>query len=427
MNESCKNIREKIDLFLQGELTPEEAELVEKHASSCPECGEILRRERAIRAMFQSMEKSPAPEALRIGVMKQLRAEAGSGEGFRDKIGSLFTLPRLTILTGAAAALLMVFWGIRLLHPPPSTRSSFDSSPQLIAGEKVLSPGEAGPKWNGIETEDKKERNIAASRAMPSIIDESRPSPESPSHEFFGSAGLKSGEKETLESFLKKSGALELRQMQGDEKRYTFFITREQLDRLKQEIGDRPIRIVSVRSLGGGRPESPQMAFYSDAIRIGDRPVEDAEQPARKKAPAPADEVLSFQPPVYAPESSQKKQLQRLPESEPQIAGEVVSQIRVNKIEETQLPEKKEISGVPGAASKPQEKALDLITPLPLKSEIRGRPGSEHLADFTALEEEPSESLARGGRLEKKDDLHFFHEGQEKDMLYVQIVVEETK
>lgn len=71
--------RDDIAAYLLGALEPGEAAELERHIAGCAECEEELRRLRpAVQVLPETVEKVEAPAALRVRLMEQVRAEAGS-------------------------------------------------------------------------------------------------------------------------------------------------------------------------------------------------------------------------------------------------------------------------------------------------------------------------------------------------------------
>jgi hypothetical protein len=60
----CDQVRDRLSLFLYGELSFEEEEHLEEHVDSCSGCREALKRERAMHAAFDATEVSPASDLL---------------------------------------------------------------------------------------------------------------------------------------------------------------------------------------------------------------------------------------------------------------------------------------------------------------------------------------------------------------------------
>ena len=60
----CEEVKDRLSLFLYGELSFEEEEHLEEHVDSCSGCREALKRERAMHAAFDATEAAPASDLL---------------------------------------------------------------------------------------------------------------------------------------------------------------------------------------------------------------------------------------------------------------------------------------------------------------------------------------------------------------------------
>ena len=119
---TCEDARKDLALFLYGELSFEEEELVELHIDECRSCRAELEREKALFAALDSAELRPAPDALaesRAELHRRLaageRQPAGvNAAGFWDRLREGFTIhfhfaPGFAQVAGAAAMLALGF------------------------------------------------------------------------------------------------------------------------------------------------------------------------------------------------------------------------------------------------------------------------------------------------------------------------------
>ncbi len=126
---TCEEARKNLALFLYGELSFDEEELVEVHIDECVGCRQALAREKALFAALDSVELAPSAEAL-----AESRAELRSrlaligqptgmspvrGSGWWDKIREGFTIhfhfaPGIAQVAGAAAMLALGFLTARV-------------------------------------------------------------------------------------------------------------------------------------------------------------------------------------------------------------------------------------------------------------------------------------------------------------------------
>src|SRR5271170_4944984 len=99
---TCDEARKNLPLFLYGELSFDEEELVEVHVDECDACREELAREKAMFAALDDVELVPSPEALagsraelrrRLALVNQPPHASDPGRpGFWDKIREGFTI-----------------------------------------------------------------------------------------------------------------------------------------------------------------------------------------------------------------------------------------------------------------------------------------------------------------------------------------------
>ncbi len=138
---TCEEARKNLALFLYGELSFDEEELVETHVDECRACRDELAREKAMLAALDDAELVPAPEALaesRAELRRRLAAAGqpigaghATGFGFWDRIREGFTVrfhfaPGLAQVAGAAAMLALGFVTARVT--PNSFLGNFRSA-----------------------------------------------------------------------------------------------------------------------------------------------------------------------------------------------------------------------------------------------------------------------------------------------------------
>jgi anti-sigma factor RsiW len=123
---TCEDARKNLPLFLYGELSFDDEELVEVHIDECAACRDELDREKAMFAALDGVELVPSPEALaesRNELRRRLAlsgAPLGAGQPrFWDKIREGFTInfhfaPGIAQVAGAAAMLVLGFLTARV-------------------------------------------------------------------------------------------------------------------------------------------------------------------------------------------------------------------------------------------------------------------------------------------------------------------------
>ncbi len=126
---TCEEARKNLPLFLYGELSFDEEELVEVHVDECAECRRALARERALFAALDRVELVPSADALaesraelwrRLAQDKApLEASNPAASSFWDKIRQGFTIhfhfaPGIAQVAGAAVMLILGFLTARV-------------------------------------------------------------------------------------------------------------------------------------------------------------------------------------------------------------------------------------------------------------------------------------------------------------------------
>jgi anti-sigma factor RsiW len=124
---TCEEARKNLALFLYGELSFDEEELVELHVDECRACREELAREKALFAALDRVEIVPSPNALedaRAELHRRLAFHAPvattvRGSRFWDRVREGFTIhfhfaPGIAQVVGAAAMLVLGFLTARV-------------------------------------------------------------------------------------------------------------------------------------------------------------------------------------------------------------------------------------------------------------------------------------------------------------------------
>jgi hypothetical protein len=157
---TCEEAKTNLSLFLYGELSFDEEELLEVHFDGCDSCREELAREKVMFAALDGAELLPRPQALsesraelrrRLAVAEQpLHANSAPGSSFWDKIRQGFTInfhfaPGLAQVAGAAIMLVLGFLTARVapnsLLGKFGQASVFDPSSSRVRYVEPVSPG----------------------------------------------------------------------------------------------------------------------------------------------------------------------------------------------------------------------------------------------------------------------------------------------
>jgi hypothetical protein len=156
---TCEEARKNLPLFLYGELSFDEEELVEVHVDECAACREELAREKAMFAALDGVEQVPTPAALeasrtelrrRLALAGQPMKASNDHSSFWDKIRQGFTIhfhfaPGIAQLAGAAAMLALGFLTARVA---PSSFGKLGSAglldPQMTSRVRYVEPVSPG-------------------------------------------------------------------------------------------------------------------------------------------------------------------------------------------------------------------------------------------------------------------------------------------
>lgn len=76
----CEEYTARLDLFVDGELSPEEMEQVREHLAACPGCRAYVDDALAIRAGFPDVEETVVPEGFVESVMERIQISPPGGE-----------------------------------------------------------------------------------------------------------------------------------------------------------------------------------------------------------------------------------------------------------------------------------------------------------------------------------------------------------
>lgn len=98
----CEEYAALLDLYVDGELSPEEMAAVQEHLDQCPDCRRYVDEILEIRAAFPDVEETPVPAGFADGVMEAIRAASPAPGKLRagkpDAAGSRFWRPWRRVL-----------------------------------------------------------------------------------------------------------------------------------------------------------------------------------------------------------------------------------------------------------------------------------------------------------------------------------------
>src|SRR5436309_3411965 len=72
---NCSDIRPMLSAYYDGEASPEEYDLVERHLATCPDCRRVMAEYRAIGGGIRALPVPVAPAGLRRDVWRAIEAQ----------------------------------------------------------------------------------------------------------------------------------------------------------------------------------------------------------------------------------------------------------------------------------------------------------------------------------------------------------------
>lgn len=109
---ACREVQALLDAWPDGELSPAELALLERHAADCPTCGDDLEAARKLAETFRALPALTCPPAVTGAVLGEAEAEARRADGRRTETG------------GAGAAGRRWPWRLFGVHPPARRHGS---------------------------------------------------------------------------------------------------------------------------------------------------------------------------------------------------------------------------------------------------------------------------------------------------------------
>jgi mycothiol system anti-sigma-R factor len=290
MKMDCQHFRDKFEAYLAGMLSRDEKSTMENHLETCPECRQALEREKSLLTLLRSIEHQPAPDVLRQRVMNRLRRESSAKPSIFESIGRFLTLSRVRILTGAAAAVLLIFIGVRIFSPPGrprvsmplyNTDESYKPSPDdaLSPSSTELSASLPAMGEKAVKAEEFDE----PVKSIPHF--EAKPLREK---DLYGKNGLSLSPLATMEGIqedksdlktetasieeqLETIGAEQIKKLEEDESgavQYAFLISQDRFEMFKKISSEKNIRIVKAellkRDISLSKEQQDTSGWYSD-------------------------------------------------------------------------------------------------------------------------------------------------------------------
>ena len=130
----CEEYAALLDLYVDGELSPEEMAAVQEHLDQCPDCRRYVDEILEIRAAFPGVEETPVPAGFADGVMEAIRAASPApGKTARRKTGRRW----IKVLAPLAACIAVAVL-VAPLQPWEHSRQEAAQVAQDVAAEESV-------------------------------------------------------------------------------------------------------------------------------------------------------------------------------------------------------------------------------------------------------------------------------------------------
>lgn len=151
--ESCKFNQILLDLFVDGELSPEEMHNVQAHLDTCPACRACVDDALAIRAAFPTVEDTPVPDGFTEAVMAAISAQGAKKKPSRA--------PWKKALLPLAACFALVGLAMPLARPGLTEKAAapaYDAAPAEMPAAEECAPEAPAPSTYGLTLADEAPR-----------------------------------------------------------------------------------------------------------------------------------------------------------------------------------------------------------------------------------------------------------------------------
>jgi len=150
----CSHMEEKLSLYIDGELGPEGARLVESHLAGCGRCSALLADLRKTKELVGGLEEVEPPPWLTQKIMAGLTPDAEQPKGLLHRLFSPFHIKiPLEALAVCLVAVLAVYL-YRATGPETGILQRPAEPPEVASGE----PAAPEPKPGALSSEAKEER-----------------------------------------------------------------------------------------------------------------------------------------------------------------------------------------------------------------------------------------------------------------------------
>lgn len=143
----CEEYAALLDLFVDGELAPEDMKRVGDHLAGCPGCQAYVDDALAIRAGFPDAEETVVPEGFAGGVMERVREASGRERKIVEmrRRGVRRWLGTAAVLAACCALVVLVRTGPGGDTAAPAGDAAYDTASLIESGEGGIAP-QAAPE-----------------------------------------------------------------------------------------------------------------------------------------------------------------------------------------------------------------------------------------------------------------------------------------
>jgi tetratricopeptide (TPR) repeat protein len=144
---TCDDVQDRLDDYVDGELSEADFHAVELHVAGCAACRD---EERLLRAVLSHAQALPREKTPRADLWPGIKERIASGEGGRATNVLPFARrlvgsgPGLTAVAATAAALVALAVGLSL-RPRPARETPLAGGPPLVSSTPAIENVSAGP------------------------------------------------------------------------------------------------------------------------------------------------------------------------------------------------------------------------------------------------------------------------------------------
>ena len=132
----CEYVKQKLDRYLQGDLSERDSNEIKRHLSKCRDCSDVLYRLRKLEGVFKDTPIPPVPEGFTDCLMQRARRRQDSQKSPEPTVIRLWEwFGRADLKKTAVAAAVIIGLSIGLLMGVQTSRQSYKTQ---VAVSSVL-------------------------------------------------------------------------------------------------------------------------------------------------------------------------------------------------------------------------------------------------------------------------------------------------